>query len=62
MPYKTGEQHHNTKHSDKLVSQVKSEYMAYIRGRGIEALAKKYDLPFSTVRDWVQYRTRYSAR
>ena len=62
MPYRFGEKHHNAKYPDSLVTQIRSEHMAYIRGRGYESLAVKYGVPYSTVKDWCQYATRKTSR
>lgn len=35
--------------------QVRSEYMAYIPGRGYKALAKKFNVGESTIRDIVKF-------
>ncbi len=60
MP-KFGSQNHNAKLSDDDVRSIRSEHMAYVRGRGYKALAKKYSSSESTIRDIVTYRTRRNA-
>lgn len=54
--YRVGQDHHRAKVSDATVAAIRAEYLAYVRG--IWYLAEKYGLPRSTVRDFVQYRTR----
>lgn len=39
------------------VKKIRQEYLAYIRGRGYGALAKKYNVGESTIRDCVKYYT-----
>lgn len=58
MPYPHGETHHCSKYSNSLVRKVRNEYMPWVRGRGYEALSKKYGVPYETVRDWCQGVTR----
>ena len=62
MAYAAGENHRKANHSDDFVAKIRKEHMAYIRGRGYKELGIKYGISQWTIRDWVTYRTRRSAR
>ena len=47
--------------NDEIVRKVRAEHQPGKRGHGYGALARKYNLKESTVRDWVQYWTRAAA-
>ncbi len=55
---RVGEWHGRARHSDALVELVREWYQAGVQGRGMRATAEHFDLPFSTVRDFVKERTR----
>ena len=57
--HRVGEWHQKAKISDALVRQLRSEYLAYVRG--YKRLGQKYGVPWCTVADIVNYRTRASA-
>lgn len=52
-----GERQHNARLTPDIVRALRAEHMAYIRGRGYSALAKRYGVAWPTVRDVVTYRT-----
>jgi hypothetical protein len=54
--HRVGQDHHRAKVSDAIVAAIRAEYLPYVRG--ILRLSKKYKVPYSTVRDFVQMRTR----
>lgn len=58
MP-RSGENNHKAKATDELIAQIRSEYRPYVNG--YKNHAKKYGIPYTTIRDWVQYYTRRSA-
>lgn len=41
--------------SDATACKLRAEYLAYVRGYGY--LSRKYGIPESTVRDYVQFKT-----
>ena len=41
---------------DNVVAKLRSEYLAYVRSYGY--LSKKYGIAVSTVRDYVQFKTK----
>ena len=59
--HRLGGWHQCAKEPDELVIAVLRDYQQGVRGRGYRALAKKYTLAESTVRDWCTFRTRASA-
>ena len=44
--------------TDDQVREIRKEHLGYIRGRGYGALAIKYGVGESTIRDIITYRTR----
>jgi hypothetical protein len=55
---RVGEWHHRARHTDAIVELVREWYQRGVVGRGIRATAEHFDLPQSTVRDYVRERTR----
>lgn len=54
--------HHRAKLTDDQVRQIRIDHMAYITGRGYPALAKRYGVGISTIRDICTYRTRINVK
>lgn len=48
--------------TDDQVREVRALYKPFVRGSGYGAIAKKYGVALSTIRDVIQYRTAFSAR
>ena len=44
--------------TDEQVRDIRKEHLAYISGRGYGAIAKRYGVGESTIRDIITYRTR----
>lgn len=61
MPYRYGEKHHNSILTDDQVCEIRGRHMAYVRGRGYNALAREYGVSAESIRDICTYRTRRSA-
>ncbi len=59
MPAPTGLRHGKATIEDRIITNIKSEYIPYIFG--YRKLSKKYGIPVSTIRDWCTYATRRSA-
>ena len=57
----SGERHPNCKLTDDQVRAIRGEYLAYIRGRGYGALALKYGVHESTIREICNYAIRINA-
>lgn len=57
--HRVGEAHQRAKLSDAQVVAMRAEYRPGVFG--YNKLAERYNCGISTVRDIVQYRTRYSA-
>lgn len=57
MP-KPGEQHHNAKLSDKDVDQIRELHEQH--GLGYRTIANKFEVHPSTIRDILQYKSRYA--
>lgn len=53
-PY--GERHGKAKVPDSIVREIRDRH--YDNGDPIPELAREYNIPYYTVRDWVQFRTR----
>lgn len=59
--WRVGQWHGRAVQPDEQVLAVLLDYQQGVRGRGYRAIAKKHQLPESTVRDWCTFRTRGSA-
>lgn len=46
--------------TDAQVREIRASHMAYIKGRGYGAIAKRYGVGESTIRDIITMRTRLS--
>ena len=57
MAYRYGERHQHAKLNAQSVQEIRKQHMAYINGRGIGALAKKFGVHESTIRDVLSYRS-----
>ena len=47
--------------TDAQVREIRKSHLAYIPGRGYGAIAKKYGVGESTIRDIIKYYTRAAA-
>lgn len=56
--HRIGAWHGKAKYSDAIIAEVRKKHIPHVYG--IKRLSDEFDIPYSTVRDWVQYKTRYA--
>lgn len=56
--HRVGQTHPKAKLTDQQIAEIRTLHRPYIRGLGYRALAKRYGVGESTIRDICTYRTR----
>ena len=59
MPWRTGANHQHAKHPTETVQMIRTQRER--KGTSYDKLAKQYNIPAPTIRDWCEYRTRVSS-